>query len=151
MAKKKVHELAKEFEVQSKDIIGFFAEQGIDKKAGSNVEDQEYDMVKAKFSKKNDAPVKAAPEKTEVKGKSDTPVLRPVSVDGRPVSSDGRRVVAGAERKAAPDAKRPMSVDGRRPMPTDGRRPMPTDGRRPMPTDGRRPMPTDGRRPMQSV
>jgi len=148
MAKKKVHELAKEFEVQSKDIIGFFAEQGIDKKAGSNVEDQEYDMVKAKFSKKNDAPVKAAPEKTEVKGKSDTPVLRPVSVDGRPVSSDGRRVVAGAERKAAPDAKRPMSVDGRRPMPTDGRRPMPTDGRRPMPTDGRRPMPTDGRRPM---
>ena len=53
MAKKKVHELAKEFDVQSKDIIGYFAEQGIDKKAGSNVEDQEYEMVKNRFSKKN--------------------------------------------------------------------------------------------------
>ncbi len=148
MAKKKVHELAKEFEVQSKDIIGFFAEQGIDKKAGSNVEDQEYDMVKAKFGKKNDAPAKAAPEKTETKEKSEAPVLRPVSVDGRPVSSDGRRVVAGADRKVTSDVKRPVSADGRRPMPADGRRPMPADGRRPMPADGRRPVPADGRRPM---
>ena len=151
MAKKKVHELAKEFDVQSKDIIGFFAEQGIDKKAGSNVEDQEYDMVKGKFGKKTEASPKTAPEKTDDKDK-EAVVLRPVSVDGRPVSSDGRRVVAGQEnRKPAQEAKRPMPADGRRPMPADGRRPMPADGRRPVPADGRRPVPTDGRRPMQPV
>ena len=148
MAKKKVHELAKEFDVQSKDIIGFFAEQGIDKKAGSNVEDQEYDMVKNKFAKSSGAAVKADTEKQEAKEKSEAVILRPVSVDGRPVSSDGRRVVAGVDRKNAPDAKRPVPADGRRPVPADGRRPMPADGRRPVPADGRRPVPADGRRPM---
>ena len=151
MAKKKVHELAKEFEVQSKDIIGFFAEQGIDKKAGSNVEDQEYDMVKNKFGKVSNVSSKADPEKNNSdKDKSDAVVLRPVSVDGRPVSSDGRRVVTGPDsRKPVADGKRPAPVaDGRRPMPGDGRRPMPGDARRPMPGDARRPMPGDGRRPM---
>ena len=148
MAKKKVHELAKEFDVQSKDIIGFFAEQGIDKKAGSNVEDQEYDMVKNKFAKSSGSPVKTETGKQETKEKSEAVVLRPVSVDGRPVSSDGRRVVTGADRKNAQDVKRPMPADGRRPMPADGKRPMPADGRRPVPVDGRRPMPADGRRLM---
>jgi len=148
MAKKKVHEVAKEFEVQSKDIIGFFAEQGIDKKAGSNVEDQEYDMVKSRFAKSSGSP-KAETEKQDTKEKAESVVLRPVSVDGRPVSSDGRRVVTGADNRKNPqDVKRPMPADGRRPMPADGRRPMPADGRRPMPADGRRPMPADGRRPM---
>ena len=136
MAKKKVHELAKEFEVQSKDIIGFFAEQGIDKKAGSNVEEQEYDMVKSKFGKVSNVASKAEPQKSnEDKDKGEAVVLRPVSVDGRPVSSDGRRVVNGADnRKPAADGRRPAPVaDGRRPMPADGRRPMPGDARRPMP------------------
>ena len=68
MAKKKVHELAKEFDVQSKDIIGFFAEQGIDKKAGSNVEDQEYDMVKNKFAKSAAGSAKKEPEKQDAIG-----------------------------------------------------------------------------------
>jgi len=147
MAKKKVHELAKEFDVQSKDIIGFFAEQGIDKKAGSNVEDQEYDMVKNKFAKSSGENVKA--EKTEVKDKSEAVVLRPVSVDGRPVSSDGRRVVAGADRKNPQDVKRPMQGDVRRPMQGDARRPMQGDPRRPVQGDPRRPIQGDPRRPMQ--
>ena len=147
MAKKKVHELAKEFEVQSKDIISFFAEQGIDKKAGSNVEDQEYDLAKKKFGTTVDVSAKNNAEKNDTKDKNENVVLRPVSVDGRPVSSDGRRMT-GADRKAPADGKRPMPADGRRPIPTDGRRPVPADGRRPMPTDGRRPIPTDGRRPV---
>ena len=148
MAKKKVHELAKEFDVQSKDIIGFFAEQGIDKKAGSNVEDQEYDMVKNKFAKSSGSTANIEAGKQETKEKSEAVVLRPVSVDGRPVSSDGRRVVNGADRKNAQDVKRPIPADGRRPVPADGRRPVPADGRRPVPADGRRPLPADGRRPL---
>ena len=147
MAKKKVHELAKEFEVQSKDIISFFAEQGIDKKAGSNVEDQEYDLAKKKFGKVN-ASVNHDAEKNNSKEKSENVVLRPVSVDGRPVSSDGRRMT-GPDRKTPADGKRPQPVDGKRPMAGDIRRPMPGDARRPMAGDVRRPMPGDARRPMQ--
>ena len=52
MAKMKVHELAKELEIQSKDIIAFLQEKGIEVKAPqSSVEDEHVAMVKGHFSK----------------------------------------------------------------------------------------------------
>ena len=52
MAKMKVHELAKELEIQSKDIIVFLQEKGIEVKAAqSSVEDEHVAMVKGHFSK----------------------------------------------------------------------------------------------------
>ncbi|MCM1569933.1 MAG: translation initiation factor IF-2 N-terminal domain-containing protein, partial [Roseburia sp.] len=61
MAKIKVHELAKELDKQSKDIIGFLKEKGIEAKtASSNLEESEAEMVRGAFAKK---PEKA--EKTE--------------------------------------------------------------------------------------
>ena len=52
MAKMKVHELAKELEIQSKDVIAFLQEKGIEVKAAqSSVEDEHVAMVKGHFSK----------------------------------------------------------------------------------------------------
>ena len=52
MAKIKVHELAKELNIQSKDIINYLGEYGIEIKSHmSNVEDREISMIRGKFGK----------------------------------------------------------------------------------------------------
>ena len=52
MAKMKVHELAKELDIQSKDIIAFLNGKGIEVKAAqSSIEDEAIDLVKGEFSK----------------------------------------------------------------------------------------------------
>jgi len=58
MAKMKVHELAKELEIQSKDVVAFLQEKGFEVKAAqSSVEDEQIALVKDKFGKKEEAPV----------------------------------------------------------------------------------------------
>ena len=60
MAKMKVHELAKELEIQSKDVIAFLQEKGIEVKAAqSSVEEEHVAMVKGHFGK---GEAKAAPK-----------------------------------------------------------------------------------------
>ncbi len=55
MAKTKVHELAKELSVQSKDIISFLSGKGVEAKAAqSSVEDDVAAMVRKNFAKDND-------------------------------------------------------------------------------------------------
>ena len=67
MAKMKVHELAKELEIQSKDVLTYLNDNGIEvKAANSSVEDAAIEMVKAHFGKAV-APAKAEPVKEEVK------------------------------------------------------------------------------------
>ena len=51
MAKLKVHELAKELEVQSKDVVAFLQDKGIEKVAASALEDDMADMVRKHFYK----------------------------------------------------------------------------------------------------
>ena len=52
MAKIKVHELAKELNIHSKDIINYLGEYGIEIKSHmSNVEDREISMIRGKFGK----------------------------------------------------------------------------------------------------
>ena len=66
MDKMKVHELAKELGIQSKEVISFLAEKGIEAKAAiSSVEGEAIDLVRKKFgAKAQEAPAKA-PEKEE--------------------------------------------------------------------------------------
>lgn len=65
MAKMKVHELAKELEIKSKDIIQFLQEKGHDVKvAQSSLEDDAVTLVKQKFGA-GSQPVKAEKVKTE--------------------------------------------------------------------------------------
>lgn len=55
MVKMKVHELAKELEVQSKDVLAFLKDQGIEAKAAqSTVEEEAAEMVRKQFSKKKE-------------------------------------------------------------------------------------------------
>ncbi len=65
MAKIKVHELAKELDKQSKDILSFLQEKGVEAKAAnSSVEEDVANMVRKEFGKAQ-APKEEAP-KTEV-------------------------------------------------------------------------------------
>ena len=61
MAKMKVHELAKELEIQSKEVIAFLQEKGIEVKAAqSSVEEEHVAMVKGHFGKGEAKAVKEA-------------------------------------------------------------------------------------------
>ncbi|MBQ7360561.1 MAG: translation initiation factor IF-2 [Lachnospiraceae bacterium] len=66
MAKIKVHELAKELDKQSKDVLAFLQEKGVDAKAAqSSIEDGDADMVRKHFgasSAKAEAPKAEAPK-----------------------------------------------------------------------------------------
>ena len=77
MAKMKVHELAKELEIQSKEVVAFLQEKGFEVKAAqSSVEDEQIALVKGHFGKAA-APAPKAPakeEKTEVKAEKSAEV-----------------------------------------------------------------------------
>lgn len=100
MAKMKVHELAKELDIQSKDIIAFLNEKGIEVKAAqSSVEDDAIALVKGKFGKKaapkaeapkteaaKETPVKASPAKEEAA--KDAPAKPQAKPEGKPVQAE---------------------------------------------------------------
>lgn len=72
MAKMKVHELAKELEIQSKDIVTYLQEKGFEVKAAqSSVEEEQIQLVKTKFKgtvKKEETEAKPAEVKpTDIK------------------------------------------------------------------------------------
>ncbi len=70
MAKMRIHELAKELDKQSKDIMSYLQEQGIEaKSASSSVEESAADMVRKAFGKGAETK-KAAEPKTEEKVKA---------------------------------------------------------------------------------
>ena len=79
MAKVRVHELAKEWNIQSKDVISFLAENGIEKKAASGLEDSEVELLKSKFMKKeskaivNSEPEQKAKEEVTAEKHQDRP------------------------------------------------------------------------------
>ncbi len=52
MAKMRVHELAKELEIKSADIITTLVEIGVEVKAASSIDDEKIEFVKKKFAKK---------------------------------------------------------------------------------------------------
>ncbi len=53
MAKMRVHELAKEIDMESKDLIALLEEAGIEgKKAASSLEDDQVELVRKKVGKK---------------------------------------------------------------------------------------------------
>ena len=137
MAKVRLHELAKELNIQSKDIIKFLEEKNITGKvASSSIEDDTISMVKTKFSGKKENNVKedTNSEKERPKKKSSiTAVFNPQNSKTAPKRPQGQR----------PDGNRPQrpqgqNADGSRPQ---GQRP---DGNRPQYSQGQRP---DGNRP----
>ena len=82
MAKIKVHELAKELDKQSKEIIAFLQEKGVEAKAAqSTIEDDAVAMVRNHFGAKSENQVKEAPvqEKTETPAQETKTETAPVA------------------------------------------------------------------------
>ena len=153
MAKMKVYELAKELDVQSKDVVAYLTENGSSVKShASNIEDKEIEMVRSKFGKTTTPAPKpavkaepAAPQAEAVK-----PVVKPAAPQANTAQTRPAASAATAQRPQG-EMRRPMSSDRpvNRPMGQSerpqGDRPMRPQGDRPQ---GDRPMRPQGDRPM---
>ncbi len=102
MAKIKVHELAKEIDMQSKDVISILAELGIEgKTASSGLEDDQADAVRKKIKGGKSAPAKETPEAAPAK---EAPAAAPVKSAPAKEEASAKPAVAPAAGKPA-DAK----------------------------------------------
>ena len=54
MAKMRVHELAKELDIKSADIVKALGEKGIDVKAASSIDDDNIEFVKNKIQEQSE-------------------------------------------------------------------------------------------------
>lgn len=101
MAKIKVHEIAKELEKQSKEVIAFLQDKGIEVKAAqSSLEDEVADMVRKAFGKSGDEPEKAEDAKEaepEVNARAKNEPAK--TSEERPAKSQ-----EGIDAKAAPNS-----------------------------------------------
>ncbi len=138
MAKMKVHELAKELEVQSKDVLSFLQDKGIEAKAAqSTVDDEAADMVRKQFSKNASAAPKAdavtedtkvaAPEAEAAEVKKE--VATEKKSENRPAQPQGE---APKKKKKIIFVSNPhnSNIPGQRPAQGD-RRPAQPQGNRP--------------------
>lgn len=155
MAKVKVHELAKELNIQSKEILHYLAEQNIEVKSHmSSIEDDVIQMVKKKFSKAESAKAEAPKQETEKeeapkqqerpkKKASITAVYNPQN-SKQPNNNRKPSVSNGGARPARPQGERPVRPQGERPARPQGERPVRPQGeRRPQ---GNRPLQAQGER-----
>ena len=82
MAKTKVFELAKEFEIKSSDVLTFLQEKGIEAKAAqSSLEDDAASLVRSHFGKKSAPVEKPAEPKAEKTEKPEAPKAAPVKTE----------------------------------------------------------------------
>ena len=141
MAKQKIHELAKELNKSSKEVMDFLNKNGVEVKSHmSSIEDTQIDMVKKEFAPKAEAP------KTEEAKTEEAPKKKKIVALYNAQNSRGG-VKPNPQKKET--ERRPRPEGERRPRPQDGeRRPRPEGERRPRPQDGeRRPRPEGERRP----
>lgn len=111
MAKMKVHELAKELEIQSKEIITYLKEKGMEVKAAqSSIEDEAIALVRGRF-KTGGKDVEATAKEAALV--TDTPAERK-TVENTPAAE--KKVMEKEEKAAAPEkAGTAKSVPERRP------------------------------------
>ena len=139
MAKVKVHELAKELNIQSKEILHYLAEQNIEVKSHmSSIEDDVIQMVKKKFAKEEPKQQERPKKKSSI-----TAVYNPQN-SKQPNNNRKPSVSNGGARPARPQGERPARPQGERPARPQGERPVRPQGeRRPQ---GNRPLQTQGER-----
>ena len=150
MAKQKIHELAKELNKSSKDIVEYLNKNGIEGKThASALEDAQVEMVKKAFAPKVEAPKAEAP-------KAEAPKAEEAKQDEAPKK---KKIIALYNSQNSRGGVKPnpqKKENERRPRPENGeRRPRPQDGeRKPFNKEGqnrpeageRRPRPQDGER-----
>ena len=153
MAKMRVHELAKELDKTSKEIVAFFAERGVELKAQSSVDEEQIEEYKkaiaGKVAKVKEAVKEVAEEvKEEVKAEAAPKKKRPNIIQVYHPQNTASGKDERPERRQRPDGERRPRPDGeRRPRPDGERRPRPDGERRPRPEGERRPRPDGERRP----
>ena len=152
MAKQKIHELAKELNKSSKEVMDFLNKNGVEVKSHmSSIEDTQIDMVKKEFAPKAEAPKAEAPKTEEAKTEEAPKKKKIVALYNAQNSRGGVKPnpqKKETERRPRPEGeRRPRPQDGeRRPRPEGERRPRP-EGERPVRPEGeRRPRPQDGER-----
>ena len=145
MAKQKIHELAKELNKPSKDIVEYLNKNGVEVKSHMSViEDAQIDMVKKAFAPKMEAPKAEAP-KAEAP-KAEAPKAEAPKAEEAPKK---KKIVAlyNAQNSRGGVKPNPQKRENeRRPRPENGeRRQRPQDGeRRPRPENGERRPQQDG-------
>jgi len=123
MAKMKVHELAKELEIQSKEVLAFLQEKGFEVKAAqSSVEDEQIALVRGHFGKAVAAEPKAPAkeEKTEAKAepvKEAAPVKDAVAGDKPAMPKKKKTIifVSNPHNSKMPGQRPQMNNNTRRP------------------------------------
>ena len=108
MEKMKIHELAKELDIQSKDIISFLNGKGIEGKvAQSSIEESAIDMVKKQFAKKSAPAEKKAEAVKENKEPAKETVAEkaPASQEAAKENPQNKKPVQGNK---APVAEQPV-------------------------------------------
>lgn len=135
MAKVRVYELAKQLEVQSKEIITFLAEQGVEVKSQSGIEGDTLSMVEKKFAKptpkeenkKSEADIEAVGHKKEEKTHNDNKEKktdREKSAEAqRPKKKSSITAVYNAQYSKQPRPRRDGERPHRRPEGARGNRP----------------------------
>ncbi|MGN0290633.1 MAG: translation initiation factor IF-2 N-terminal domain-containing protein, partial [Lachnospiraceae bacterium] len=150
MAKVKVHELAKELNIQSKEILQYLAEQNIEVKSHmSSIEDDVINVVKKKFEKSEaaKAPVKEAVKEAKETKETEEAAERPkkkssITAVYNPQNSkqpNNRRNAQG-QNANRPQGNRPARPQGERPARPQGERPARPQGERPARPQGDRPV-----------
>ncbi|MDL2250643.1 translation initiation factor IF-2 [Lachnospiraceae bacterium OttesenSCG-928-J05] len=123
MSKIKIHELAKELDVKSKDIMDYLADRKIEVKSHmSSIEDDAAGAVRNKFGKQAEAPKaeapKAEPAKEEVpKKKNIVHVFRPQNTGNQSGQrrQGGTRPQGGSAHSGMRPGARPVQADNGRP------------------------------------
>ena len=135
MAKQKIHELAKELNKPSKDIVEYLVKNGVEVTNHMNsIEDDQIEMVKKAFAPKTEE----APKKKKIVALYNAQNSRG-GVKPNPQKKEN-------ERRPRPEGDRRPQDGERRPRPEGERRPRPEGDRRPQ--DGeRRPFNRDGQQP----
>ena len=133
MAKQKIHELAKELNKSSKEVMDFLNKNGVEVKSHmSSIEDTQIDMVKKEFAPKAEAP------KTEEAKTEEAPKKKKIVALYNAQNSRGG-VKPNPQKKET--EKRPRPEGERRPRPDGERRPFNKDGQQ---SGERRPFNRDG-------
>ncbi len=124
MAKLKVHELAKELEKQSKEIIAFLQDKGIEGKApASAIEDEVAEMVRKHFALPADKAEEAEEAPKADKGAKAEPVKKKKKIIF--VSNPGNSKMPSGQRPPASTAMKQSAKTAAKPAPKPAIKPIP--------------------------
>ena len=124
MAKIKVHELAKELELQSKDILNFLQEKGIEAKAAqSSLEEDAAALVRNSLGQKKATAAPAVEKEAPAKAENTKPVEEKAQEETKSPEETKKKkkiiFVSNPQNPRCPDSVRADRTDRDREMPAD--------------------------------